>query len=73
LFLLYGEEGVGKTRLLEEATQLGMRASDGLAMLLHQGARSFELWTGTRAPIEVMRRALYERTSLAKAANKRED
>ena len=31
---------------------------DGLAMLLHQAARSFELWTGTVAPLEVMRAAL---------------
>jgi shikimate dehydrogenase len=31
---------------------------DGLAMLLHQAARSFELWTGAAAPLEVMRAAL---------------
>ena len=31
---------------------------DGLSMLLHQAARSFELWTGVPAPIEVMRAAL---------------
>ena len=31
---------------------------DGLAMLLHQAARSFELWTGVAAPIAVMRAAL---------------
>ena len=31
---------------------------DGLAMLLHQAARSFELWTGIAAPLEVMRAAL---------------
>src|SRR5438552_816285 len=31
---------------------------DGLAMLLHQAARSFELWTGVAAPLEVMRAAL---------------
>ncbi len=31
---------------------------DGLAMLLHQAARSFELWTGVPAPLEVMRAAL---------------
>jgi shikimate dehydrogenase len=65
--------GLRKTRLLEEASRLGMRASDGLEMLLHQGARSFELWTGMKAPIEVMRRTLYERVPVAKAAKKRED
>ncbi|HZP96117.1 MAG TPA: shikimate dehydrogenase [Candidatus Limnocylindria bacterium] len=31
---------------------------DGLSMLLHQAARSFELWTGLPAPLEVMRAAL---------------
>ncbi|MDP9274446.1 MAG: shikimate dehydrogenase [Chloroflexota bacterium] len=31
---------------------------DGLSMLLHQAARSFELWTGVAAPLEVMRAAL---------------
>ncbi|TMB60019.1 MAG: shikimate dehydrogenase [Chloroflexi bacterium] len=31
---------------------------EGLAMLLHQAARSFELWTGTPAPIAAMRAAL---------------
>lgn len=31
---------------------------DGLNMLLHQAARSFDLWTGVPAPLEVMRAAL---------------
>ncbi|HYK99029.1 MAG TPA: shikimate dehydrogenase [Candidatus Acidoferrales bacterium] len=31
---------------------------DGLAMLLHQAARSFELWTGVAAPVAAMRAAL---------------
>ena len=31
---------------------------DGLSMLLYQAARSFELWTGVSAPLEVMRAAL---------------
>ncbi len=36
----------------------GRRRSDGLPMLLHQGALAFEWWTGTPAPLEAMRRAL---------------
>jgi shikimate dehydrogenase len=32
----------------------------GLGLLLHQGALSFEFWTGREAPREVMRRALEE-------------
>ncbi len=33
---------------------------DGLGLLLHQGALSFEFWTGREAPREIMRRALEE-------------
>jgi shikimate dehydrogenase len=36
----------------------GRRRSDGLPMLLHQGALSFEWWTGRPAPLEEMRAAL---------------
>lgn len=48
------------TRLLKEAKERGAQVSNGLGMLLYQGARSFELWTGERAPIEIMRGALEE-------------
>jgi shikimate dehydrogenase len=34
------------------------RSPEGRAMLLHQGAASFEIWTGRRAPLDVMRAAL---------------
>jgi shikimate dehydrogenase len=34
------------------------RSVEGRAMLLHQGAAAFELWTGRPAPIDVMRAAL---------------
>ena len=34
------------------------RSVDGRAMLLYQGAASFEIWTGRKAPVEVMRTAL---------------
>jgi shikimate dehydrogenase len=34
------------------------RSAQGRAMLLHQGAASFELWTGRKAPVDVMRAAL---------------
>jgi shikimate dehydrogenase len=46
------------TRLIENARQAGARAADGLSMLLHQGALSFELWTGEDAPLDIMRQAL---------------
>lgn len=34
------------------------RSAEGRAMLLHQGAASFEIWTGRPAPLDVMRAAL---------------
>jgi shikimate dehydrogenase len=39
------------------------RSVEGRAMLLHQGAASFEIWTGRQAPLDVMRAAL-ERESV---------
>ncbi len=47
----------------ESATAAAARASgatvvDGLEVLVRQGAKSFELWTGVPAPIDVMRRAV---------------
>ena len=36
----------------------GKRRSDGLPLLLHQGALSFEWWTNKPAPLEVMRQAI---------------
>ncbi|HEY5922555.1 MAG TPA: shikimate dehydrogenase [Kofleriaceae bacterium] len=47
-----------KTNLLERATSLGHSTLDGRAMLVHQGARAFTIWTGTPAPVAVMTRAL---------------
>jgi shikimate dehydrogenase len=47
-----------KTRLLERASERGHSVLDGKAMLVHQGARAFRIWTGTPAPVEVMARAL---------------
>ncbi len=47
-----------ETKLLALAQAAGCKTSNGLGMLLHQGAAAFEIWTGQPAPIEVMRRAL---------------
>jgi shikimate dehydrogenase len=47
-----------ETRLLREARAAGCRTVDGLAMLLHQGAEQFRLWTGEPAPEAAMRSAL---------------
>ena len=46
------------TRLVERARALGHPTLDGRAMLVHQAARAFAIWTGRPAPIDVMTRAL---------------
>ena len=47
-----------ETELLRLANDAGSRCANGLSMLLHQGAKAFELWTKRKAPLAVMRRAL---------------
>ncbi|MCK4388183.1 MAG: shikimate dehydrogenase, partial [Dehalococcoidia bacterium] len=42
------------TRLLELAGKAGANILGGLAMLVYQGAASFELWTGKKAPVDIM-------------------
>jgi len=47
-----------ETKLLKMAEKRKARVSNGLGMLLYQGAEAFEIWTGREAPVEVMRNAL---------------
>ncbi len=47
-----------ETAFLRGAKERGLRFADGRGMLLHQGAKSFEIWTGHKAPVEIMRSAL---------------
>ncbi|MCC5877559.1 MAG: shikimate dehydrogenase [Candidatus Sumerlaeia bacterium] len=47
-----------RTRFLCDAESKGLRTSDGLSMLVEQGAVSFEFWFGTKPDRAVMRRAL---------------
>ena len=49
-----------ETALLKAAKAAGCRTANGLSMLLYQGAKALELWTGQAAPPEVMRQALEE-------------
>lgn len=51
------------TQLVRDANSLKLHAVTGAGMLLYQGAGAFEIWTGRKAPVEVMKRAL--RRSLA--------
>ena len=49
------------TRLVKMARQRGARACNGLDMLVWQGARSFEIWTGHNPPVDVMRQTLQKK------------
>ena len=44
--------------ILDRAAARDLTILDGRAMLVHQGARAFTLWTGAAAPVGVMRTAL---------------
>ncbi|KEA53344.1 MULTISPECIES: shikimate dehydrogenase [Mangrovibacter] len=48
-----------KTRLLEIAEKKGCRTMNGLGMMLWQGARAFEIWTGKEMPIEYVKNILF--------------
>ncbi len=47
-----------QTRLMAQAQDAGAQAWNGLGMLVQQGARAWELWTGLSAPLAVMRAAV---------------
>ncbi|MBP6468971.1 MAG: shikimate dehydrogenase [Chloroflexi bacterium] len=46
------------TKLMRQAQTCGCRAANGLGMLVWQGAKGFELWTGQTPDVAVMRAAL---------------
>ncbi|MDR1010208.1 MAG: hypothetical protein LBM04_03595 [Opitutaceae bacterium] len=47
-----------ETPLLAQAAALDIPRANGLSMLVHQGARSLELWTGAEIPVAAMRNAI---------------
>jgi len=63
------------TKFSRDALARGARVIGGLEMLVYQGARAFELWTGQRAPVEVMReaarKALQEMTRAQSSSSRR--
>ncbi len=58
-----------ETDLLRAAKVRGIATVDGLDMLVHQGARSFTLWTGLDAPVDAMRRAVQQEQHRRAATN----
>ena len=52
-----------KTRLLREAEDNGCDTIPGVEMFVNQAALQFELWTGKKAPRELMKTCVMERLS----------
>jgi shikimate dehydrogenase len=59
------------TRLVKAAKAKGLRACGGFGMLLYQGVFAFEIWTGKKAPVAIMRNALIAQLSLRGPRNAR--
>ena len=47
-----------ETPFLKLAREAGLKTANGLGMLLYQGAKALEIWSGKTAPVDTMRRAL---------------
>jgi shikimate dehydrogenase len=47
-----------ETPFLKSAKAAGCRVANGMGMLLYQGAKALEIWSGLPAPVEIMRAAL---------------
>ena len=58
------------TPFLRAAQAAGCRTANGIGMLLYQGVRALEIWTGRPAPVKVMREAL-EKEIYGRAAGSR--
>jgi shikimate dehydrogenase len=50
-----------ETKLIRDAKAADAKTINGVEMLLYQGAASFEIWMGCKAPVDVMRAALLEK------------
>jgi shikimate dehydrogenase len=48
-----------ETRLLAQARSLGLPTANGLSMLIHQGVRALEIWSGATVPVDAMRTAVH--------------
>jgi 3-dehydroquinate dehydratase/shikimate dehydrogenase len=46
------------TKLLQIAARRGIQTVSGVEMFVSQGAAQWEIWTGDRAPVSAMRRAV---------------
>ena len=59
LFFAYVHRNIN-TSDITISKSIGARTANGLSMLLHQGAISFETWFNQEAPIDAMKKGLDE-------------
>jgi len=52
-----------RTRFLKVAQDMGCTTIDGVSMFVYQGACQFELWTGKKAPVDLMRKTVLKTLS----------
>jgi shikimate dehydrogenase len=55
-----------KTRFLAQAEKIGCTTVDGVAMFVNQGAVQFELWTGRKAPVDMMRSVVLDELNVSR-------
>ena len=44
-----------ETKFLRLAKERGLKTFNGLYMLLYQGAKAFEIWTGKEMPVDIIK------------------
>jgi shikimate dehydrogenase len=49
-----------ETKLIKESKAIGAKAISGVMMLVYQGVAAFELWTGQKAPVPLMKQMVLE-------------
>ncbi|MHA1649761.1 MAG: shikimate dehydrogenase [Candidatus Helarchaeota archaeon] len=54
-----------ETKLLKDAKAVGAKAISGVMMLVYQGVAAFELWTGKKAPVALMKKMVLEGLGLS--------
>ncbi len=54
-----------ETRLMKQFREAGATAFGGLDMLVFQGARSFQIWTGVEPPVDRMKQAVLRKLKMS--------
>ena len=49
------------TRMMAQFRSIGALAYGGLDMLVYQGAKSFQIWTGMEPPVDLMKETIINR------------